>query len=63
MKGLVLGAALAILAPTSVLADMKELNCGGKSSVNGEFIENEWKAVFDTKDFSKDSPTYEYTLN
>ena len=43
-------------------SNIKQITCSGIYQNKGETIESVTQYVFDTDDFVKDSPTYEYTL-
>lgn len=58
----IISLALFIIISIRANADIKEITCHGEFYGNGEKVETVRKYVFDTVDFTKESPSYEYTL-
>ena len=47
-----------LFLPSLALSDAKVLNC----TESYDAVKKEWQAIFDTNDFSKENPDFEYTL-
>ena len=58
----IISLALFIIISFGANADIKNITCSGKYVGDGETIESVRQYVFDTDDFTKESPSYEYTL-